>query len=56
MTTDRALELAEAALHEQRRRDGSPDTIEALDVVGALREGTRGRSLVLALPIPEGES
>lgn len=37
MTTDRALEIAEAALHEQRRREGCEETIQALGILGELR-------------------
>lgn len=55
MTTDRALETAEAELHEARRREAridrasgrtSPRTAElseALAVIGRLREGFRPR-------------
>ena len=46
MTTDRALELAEAVLHDIRHRGGSSvisyqESIEALNEISLLREETK---------------
>ena len=52
MTQDRALELAEAALHESRRTSPTrgDEYAEALEVIGRMRETYRKLESWMALP------